>query len=57
MYLDDKYKGVIPVTFDKVVGENMKLTLMMTGKDSKTYTVTVKDDNFDVFWAFDQWWN
>ena len=57
VYLDDKYKGVIPVTFDKVVGENMKLTLMMTGKDSKTYTVTVKDDNFDVFWAFDQWWN
>lgn len=56
VYLNDVYKGTIPVTFDKVIGENMRLTLMMTGKDFKTYNVTVKDDGFDVSWAFDQWW-
>ncbi len=56
VYLDDQYKGVIPVTFDKVIGENMRLTLIMTGKNSRTYTVTVKNDNFDVVWSFDQWW-
>ena len=56
VYLNDKYKGVVPVIFDKVVGEDMRLTLMMTGKDSKTYSVTVKDDGYDVVWSFDQWW-
>lgn len=56
VYLNDTYKGTIPVSFQKVIGEDMRLTLLMTGKDSKTYNVTVKDDGFDVVWSFDQWW-
>lgn len=56
VYLNDTYKGTIPVSFDKVVGDDMRLTLMMTGKDSKTYNVTVKNDGYDVVWSFDQWW-
>ena len=56
VYLNDQYKGVIPTSFDKVIGDDMRLTLMMTGKDSKTYTVTVKNDGYDVVWSFDQWW-
>ncbi len=57
VYLNNQYKGTIPATFDKVIGDDMNLTLMMTGKDSKSYTVTVKDDDFDVVWSFEEWWN
>ncbi len=56
VYLNGEYKGTIPVSFDKVIGESMKLTLSMAGHDSKDYTVTVKDDKFDVVWSFEQWW-
>ncbi|MDO5291196.1 MAG: hypothetical protein Q4F05_00470 [bacterium] len=56
VYINDEYKGTIPLTFTKVIGSNIKCTLKKDGQTDKTYQLTVSDDNADVNWQFSQWW-
>lgn len=56
VYINNTYKGTIPLSFEKVIGKDLKLTLKMDGYDSKTYTLDVVDDNENVTWTFNKWW-
>lgn len=56
VYINNTYKGIIPISFEKVIGTDLKLTLKMVGQESKNYTLDVVDDNKDVTWTFNKWW-
>lgn len=52
VYFDGVYKGTSPVSFTKSSGTHV-IVLRKTGYTSKTYTVSVTDDNNDVTFNFD----
>ncbi|MDO5518937.1 MAG: PEGA domain-containing protein [bacterium] len=56
VYINNEYKGMIPLTFTKIIGSNISCTLKKDGQSDKTYRLTVNDDNADVNWHFSQWW-
>lgn len=56
VYINDEYKGTLPLTMTKIIGSNIKCTLKKEGQSDKTYTLTVTDDKTDVNWTFSQWW-
>lgn len=56
VYVNNQYKGTIPLTFPKVLGTDLKLKLTMDGQESKTYTLDVMDDNQNLTWNFSKWW-
>lgn len=56
VYVNEEYKGTIPLTMTKVIGTDIKCTLKKAGQADKTYTLTVNDDKTNVSWQFSQWW-
>lgn len=56
VYINEEYKGTIPLTMTKVIGTNIKCTLKKEGQADKTYTLNVNDDKTNVNWQFSQWW-
>lgn len=51
VYQDNLYKGVAPVTYTKTAGEHT-ITLRRTGYITRSYGITVPDDNQDVTYSF-----
>lgn len=51
VYLNGEYKGIAPCTFPKQIG-NETITLSSSGYITKSYTVTIANDNQDVTWSF-----
>lgn len=51
VYQDNMYKGIAPVTYTKTAGEHT-ITLRKTGYITRSYSITVPDDNQDVTYSF-----
>ncbi|MBD5462304.1 MAG: PEGA domain-containing protein [Lachnospiraceae bacterium] len=51
VYQDNLYKGIAPVTYTKTAGEHT-ITLRRTGYITRSYSITVPDDNQDVTYSF-----
>jgi hypothetical protein len=51
VYVDGTYKGEIPCSFTKMIGE-VTLTLTMDGYTTKSYQVEIQDDSQDISWSF-----
>lgn len=51
VYQDNLYKGIAPVTYTKTAGEHT-ITLRRTGYVTRSYSITVPDDNQDVTYSF-----
>ncbi len=51
VYQDNLYKGIAPVTYTKTAGEHT-ITLRRTGYITRSYGITVPDDNQDVTYSF-----
>ncbi|MBD5547859.1 MAG: hypothetical protein HDQ97_10740 [Lachnospiraceae bacterium] len=51
VYQDNLYKGIAPVTYPKTAGEHT-ITLRKTGCITRSYSITVPDDNQDVTYSF-----
>lgn len=46
-YFDGQFKGTVPISFPKEAGTHY-VTLILTGYQTKTYSVEIKDDGEDV---------
>lgn len=51
IYQDNLYMGIVPVTYTKTAGEHT-ITLRKTGYITRSYTITVPDDDNDVIYSF-----
>lgn len=51
VYQDNLYKGLAPVTYEKVAGTHT-ITLRLAGYITKSYEIEVPDDNLDVTYSF-----
>lgn len=51
LYVDDRYMGVIPVSFEKQPGSH-KMELRKPGFTSKSYTVDVDEEKKDISYSF-----
>ena len=50
-YIDGTYKGEVPCSFTKMIGE-VTLTLTMDGYTTKSYQIEITDDSQDITWSF-----
>lgn len=51
VYVDNAYKGVVPVSFTKLLGKHT-VVLKKDGYEDKSYSIDVNDDNKDVYYTF-----
>lgn len=51
VYQDNLYMGIAPVTYSKTAGEHT-ITLRKTGYVTRSYAITIVDDDNDVTYAF-----
>lgn len=51
IYQDNLYMGIAPVTYAKTAGEHT-ITLRKSGYITRSYAITVPDDNEDVIYSF-----
>lgn len=51
VYIDGTYKGEVPCSFTKMIGE-VTLTLTMDGYTTKSYQIEITDDSQDITWSF-----
>ncbi len=51
VYQDNMYKGIAPVTYTKTAGEHT-ITLRKTGYITRSYSITVPNDNQNVTYSF-----
>lgn len=52
-YFDGQFKGTVPVSFPKVTGTHY-VTLILSGYQTKTYTVEIRNDGEDVNLSFSE---
>ncbi len=51
VYFDGEYKGIAPVSFQKVSGEHT-IIFRQNGYETKTYTVTISSDKADTHYSY-----
>ncbi len=48
VYLNGEFKGISPVSFQKVIGSHV-LTFIKQGYKTKSYTINIADDGLDTY--------